>query len=432
MEIQNSTEDEGRTLPPCPPTFGKPMLKYFGLEPGYVNLNSGSYGSPPNYVLEACAKKSKEIEANPDRFMRLAYYSQLRKAREKVASLIGADVDDCVLVTNATLGVNTVLRNLQWNKDDILVFTSVTYGGVERTIKHECDLPHGPRCSSMTINFPTTKDDILSNFESHFKSLRRRQGNKIVVVIDGIVSNPGVLLPWEQMVKICKEEGFVSVVDAAHNIGQQVGINLRMTDPDFWVSNCHKWLYAKRGCAVLYVPKRNQHFIKSSIPTSWSYVSPSDPSGHSEAPNFIEQFNENGTADFAPFLSVIAALEFRDWLGGEDKINSYCHRLALAGGRKLAELLGTSVMDQDGEFTANMANVKLPMDDIPVSAATDSKIMRALFIDWNCYAAHFHHNGSWWVRCSAQIYNEISDFEYLGRALMRICEEIRTDAKKVQ
>lgn len=86
-------------------------------------LAQGSYGAPPNYVLEACAKKSKEIEENPDMFMRFTYPLQLRKARERVAELIGADVDDCVLVTNATLGVNTVLRNLQWNKEDIIVFS---------------------------------------------------------------------------------------------------------------------------------------------------------------------------------------------------------------------------------------------------------------------------------------------------------------------
>lgn len=118
----------------------------------------------------------------------------------------------------------------------ICLTASVTYGGVERTIKHECDLPHGPQYSSMAIKFPTTKDDLLVDFQSHLKSLPRQKGNKIVAVIDGIVSNPGALLPWEQMVKICKDEGVISVVDAAHNIGQQTGISLKATDPDFWIS----------------------------------------------------------------------------------------------------------------------------------------------------------------------------------------------------
>lgn len=61
-------------------------------------------------------------------------------------------------------------------------------------------------------------------------------------------------------------------------------------------------------------------------------------------------------------IRSIAALEFREWLGGERKINAYCHDLALDGGRKLAELLGTSVLDQDGEFTANM--VRSPFSTI--------------------------------------------------------------------
>ena len=86
------------------------------------------------------------------------------------------------------------------------------------------------------LEFPTTASDVLKNFHSHLRNIARQPGQKIVAVIDSIVSNPGVQLPWEKMVKICKEEGVISIVDAAHSIGQQVDINLHSVDPDFWVS----------------------------------------------------------------------------------------------------------------------------------------------------------------------------------------------------
>jgi selenocysteine lyase/cysteine desulfurase len=35
------------------------------------------------------------------------------------------------------------------------------------------------------------------------------------------------------MVQICKEENALSIVDAAHSIGQEVGLNLGQTSPDF-------------------------------------------------------------------------------------------------------------------------------------------------------------------------------------------------------
>jgi hypothetical protein len=47
-------------------------------------------------------------------------------------------------------------------------------------------------------------------------------------------------------------------------------------------------------------------------------------------------------------------LRFREWIGGEEKINEYCHDLALKGGKRLAEILGTRLLDSTGEFTLNM------------------------------------------------------------------------------
>jgi hypothetical protein len=41
-------------------------------------------------------------------------------------------------------------------------------------------------------------------------------------------------------------------------------------------------------------------------------------------------------------------------MGGEEKINAYCHDLALKGGRALAKTLGTHVLDPEGDLTLNM------------------------------------------------------------------------------
>ena len=53
--------------------------------------------------------------------MRVAYRPLLGGVRARVAELIGAETDECVLVPNATHGVNTVLRNFDWSQSDIIV-----------------------------------------------------------------------------------------------------------------------------------------------------------------------------------------------------------------------------------------------------------------------------------------------------------------------
>lgn len=62
----------------------------------------------------------------------------------------------------------------------------------------------------------------------------------------------------------------------------------------------------------------------------------------------------NGTIDFVPWLLIPDCLAFRNWLGGEHKINEYTHKLAMDGGKKISEILGTPLMDETGEFTASM------------------------------------------------------------------------------
>ncbi|KAG6847565.1 hypothetical protein H0H93_007362, partial [Arthromyces matolae] len=187
----------------------------------------------------------------------------------------------------------------------------------------------------------------------------------------------------------------------------------------------------------------NQHIVKASLPTSHSYISPKD---RTDA-NFVIQFEckmtfslhfffmvlsttipGNGTMDYTPFLSVAPAMEFRNWLGGEEKINDYCHDLALKGGKRLAEILGTRVMDPDGELTFNMVNVELPFPgSVKPTAEIDHQIKEKLLRKYKAFSAYFYHNGRWWTRASAQVWNELDDFEKVGKIWLSVCAELKEE-----
>ncbi|KAI0326635.1 PLP-dependent transferase [Cubamyces sp. BRFM 1775] len=459
MPIPKLTPSEGETYDTSqkPPPFGHALKHYFAFDDDFVNLNHGSYGSLPLPVLFTATQMGYEIERNPDLFHRFKVKPLLDRARESVAKLIGAETDEVALVPNASHALNTVLRNFEWREGDVIIGATTTYGAVTNTIRYLADRSEQPRpeAVAVTYNFPLTHAQILDIFRAKLREVKQQrantaftdipplsprpacanpQGNKIVAVIDSITANPGVLMPWQEMVRVCREEGVWTVIDAAHSIGQEPDINLSESKPDFWLSNCHKWLYAKRGCAVLYVPRRNQYIIKSSIPTAFEYYSPGSPEAKATGPNFAKQHDWTGATDFVHYLTIPDALAFREWLGGEKAINAYCHKLAMDGQKVLAEVMGTQVMDETGELTLNMPNVALPLpaEKTPGEVYTreqlkqiDLFLREQLLNKWKTYAAHYFHAGRWWCRCSAQVFNEVSDFEYLGKAFNAMCKEIK-------
>ncbi|EJU03251.1 PLP-dependent transferase [Dacryopinax primogenitus] len=419
------------------PKFGHGMLDQFCFPPGFINLNHDSYGSLPIPVLRATEKLAVQVEQKPDLFIRNTARKMLQEVRARVAQVVNADVDECVIITNATHGINTILFNIDWQPGSRLMkIVSSTYGAVQRTIPMTLDRTTGVELVSIPVTYPITHSDLLERFRSTLVSIPCHAGQKVVAIIHGIASKPGVLLPWEEMVAICKELDVWSVVDGAHLLGQ-VPVDLNKTQPDFWVSNGHKWLFSKRASAVFYVPKRNQHLIKFTLPSSIGYVSPQDevPSATGSG-RFVTLFEYCRTIDYVPFLSLAPALDYRQSLGEEERITAYCHSLALEGGKKLGEVLGTEVMDNSGELTANMTNVRLPLS--PPSKLSTPQLQDLIFRicdqlseEHGLMVNLYVHDGGWWTRCSAQIWNEIGDFEKAGKRLLELCKQKEEEMKQL-
>ena len=47
--------------------------------------------------------------------------ARLAEIRKELATFVNADVEECVLITNTTHGVNHVLRNFQFNAGDVII-----------------------------------------------------------------------------------------------------------------------------------------------------------------------------------------------------------------------------------------------------------------------------------------------------------------------
>lgn len=102
-------------------TFGKSLRKDFFLEPQYVPVNHGSYGVYPRALRPILHELQDKSEAHPDRWNRIEKNPIIRANLDHVAKMVNCDADDLVFVSNASQGVNTVLRSFPFKAGDKII-----------------------------------------------------------------------------------------------------------------------------------------------------------------------------------------------------------------------------------------------------------------------------------------------------------------------
>ncbi|KAF2713242.1 PLP-dependent transferase [Pleomassaria siparia CBS 279.74] len=422
--------------------FGNALRKDFLFGDGFTNLNHGSFGTYPRPVREALRKYQDASEARPDEFVFYTYAKILDESRAAMAKLLSVPMETLVFVPNATTGVNTVLRNLVFQQGDHILYTGAIYGACEKTVVHltETTPVEGVK---IEFDYPVEDDWIVDQVREKVAEVERKGGRVKVMVLDTVVSIPGVRMPFERIVSTCRELGVLSCVDGAHGVGH-VDLDLPSLDPDFLVSNCHKWLFVPRGCAIFHVPLRNQHLIRTTLPTSHGFIpqpkqgvaakifTPIPSSGPKSS--FVRNFEFMATIDNSPFLCIPAALAYRQSIGGEEAIMAYTTALAKKAGRIAAQAFGTQVLENDaGTLGAcSMTNVRLPLSPPLVQSLVSRSawasslhadltaeevgvlvrewMSKVLLDDHQTFCMIKWYAGAWWVRFSAQVYLEESDF----------------------
>ncbi|KAJ8126415.1 hypothetical protein O1611_g7223 [Lasiodiplodia mahajangana] len=420
--------------------FGKTMREaHFRFATSYVPLNHGSFGAFPDSVRDYQRSLQDETEARPDTFIRFTYPKLLLQARQTVAPLLGAEAEEVVFVPNALSGINTVLRNLVFVEGDVILHFSTIYGGCLKTIR-SLEETTPVRGYSIELVYPIEDDDILRKVKDALLEIGRQGRRVVLAMFDTVLTFPGVRLPWEALVQLYRQQGILTCIDAAHGIGNIDLTHLSRVGPDFVISNCYKWLMVPRGCAVLYVPRRNQPLIKTSYPTDGRFLPEEDRKDILPAKYFGSLFEHVSTIDTSPYLCVLEALRFRNEIcGGEEQVRAYSIGLAKEGGDFMAQLMGTEVLKSrtGTQEECCFTNVRLPLDIVEVDRTSATQERNGvlpeeadLVANWmtersvnefDTYIAVRYYAGAFWTRLSGQIYLDRADFAWAAGVLLELC-----------
>jgi isopenicillin-N epimerase len=382
---------------------------FWSLDPKVTFLNHGSFGSCPRPVLKFQRALQDRLERQPVRFLVDDFEPLWNDARQKLAQFVGADRDDLVFVPNATTGVNTILRSLELKRGDEVLTTDHAYNACRCALDYVAARA-GARVVVAKVPFPLESSQQVVDAVLSRVTRRTR-----LALLDHVTSSTGLVLPLGKIIPELSARGIETLVDGAHAPGM-IPLNLKKLGATYYTGNCHKWLCAPKGAALLYVRRDRQAQIR---PLAISHGANS-PRDHSR---FLLEFSWTGTGDFSAWLSVPESLRLIGALlpGGWPAVMQRNHALALAARNILCDAMDISPPSPD-DMIGTLAAVPLPdmtaADIAGISNGLDplrGKLLREHGIEVPVFP--WPAPPKRWLRVSAQLYNSLPQYEKLAAVL---------------
>lgn len=382
------------------------LAPLFLLDPEVVFLNHGSFGACPRPVFQAYQDWQVKLERQPVAFLDpvRGYSAWMRDARVALGGYLGADPDDLVGVMNATVGLNIVAQSLDLQPGDEILTTDHEYAALEKTWAYVARRT-GAKVVMVTVPLPLTDEAQFTDTVVGGMSARTK-----VLFLSHITSATALVFPIERAVKEARARGILSVIDGAHVPGH-IPLDLTALDADFYAGNCHKWLMAPKGSAFLHVRRNLQTTINPLVISHGWTEDLHEPgvAGMFGNTPFIDSLEMQGTRDPAAWLTVPAAIRFRqehDW----DSVAARCRDLAQETGGRVARMTGLPPFASPQFCAPQMVAMPVPRTD---PKALQAALMERFHIEIPCFDWKDHTV----VRVSAQGYNTRADMDLLVEGL---------------
>ncbi len=379
------------------------------MDPEVVFLNHGSFGACPRVVLAAQSALREQMESQPLDFFLRVLPDALDEARAALSEFVGADPDGLAFVTNATSGVNAVLRSLDFSAADELLTTNHAYAACANALRFVAERS-GASLRVADVPFPLHDADEVVAAILDAVSPRTR-----FALLDHVTSATGLVLPIERLVDELEGRGIAVMVDGAHAPGM-VPVDIEGLGASYYTGNCHKWLCAPKGAGFLWA--------RADVRDAVRPLTISHGAGRPvvERSRYRMEFDWVGTTDPTPWLCVPVAIREMSALvpGGWPALMARNRGLAVAARSLLVAALGTQAPAPES-MIGTLVTVPMSDDAEPVSDLRfaphrlQGRLRRdhrteVPVVTWPQWPGRA-------IRVSAQLYNGIDDYRWLARAL---------------
>jgi isopenicillin-N epimerase len=377
----------------------------WNLDPATVFLNHGSFGAAPRAVLEHQQALRDQMEANPVRFISIERHALLAEAVERSARFVGADPAGYAFVSNATTGVNTVLRDAPITPGDEILVTDHEYEACILAAEH---VARRRQASVVVVELPSTITGPGQVLEAIVGAITPRTR---LAIVDHVTSATALVLPVVDIVAALTEAGVETIVDGAHAPGM-VDLDVDSIGAAAYVGNWHKWVCAPKGAGFMYVADRWRDRVRPLVI--------SHGAGERAVDGFRASFDWTGTGDLTPFLSVPTAIDVVGGMmeGGWPAVRERNRLVALEMRRRLIDSLGLVPAGPES-MIGSMASFLVPHRWIDHASVDVSRDLITRLLDRGVTVGASLRRGSpdLFIRVSAHLHTEADDVEALIEVL---------------
>jgi selenocysteine lyase/cysteine desulfurase len=270
------------------PCTWKWVRQQFELTQDYKHLGASQFiASHPKMVRDAIERHRRALDANPVLYLEKNEDRLMDAVRVSIAEYLGAkDPNEVALTDSTTMGLGLLYTGMPLGPGDEVLTTDHEHYSHLEALRGVCQR------QSVSLKRVPLYQDCAANADARalVRDIITAVGSKTrVVAVTWVHSDTGLKLPvgalGQALATINQtrnpDEQIMLCVDGTHGIGIETD-TIADLGCDFFIGDCHKWLYGPRGTGFIWGRLRAWKRVRRVLP---SFTGVMDDYSAGEPPN---------------------------------------------------------------------------------------------------------------------------------------------------